>query len=92
MPSTSCSDAEVMRYLDNGRARTREEVEKLHRGRLEAARRVPGLGFWAGFVDDEFVGWWILQPPERADQWPGRRTGRARIPDPAPLLAQRLGE
>ncbi len=64
------SDPEVMRYLGIGRARTREEVERLHRGRLAVAARVPGLGFWAGFVDGEFVGWWILEPPERADQGP----------------------
>ena len=64
------SDPEVMRYLGNGRARTRAEVEVLHRRRLAAADRVPGLGFWAGFVDGDFVGWWILEPPERADQGP----------------------
>ncbi len=73
------SDPEVMRYLGNGRARTGEEVERLHRRRLAAARRVPGLGFWVGFVDDEFVGWWILEPPDRADQGPvegqAERTG-----------------
>ncbi|MEV4472091.1 GNAT family N-acetyltransferase [Nonomuraea sp. NPDC049504] len=63
------SDPEVMRYL-TGRARTREEVEAAHRLRLETAGRVPGLGFWAGFVAGEFVGWWILEPPERADQGP----------------------
>ncbi|MET8338009.1 GNAT family N-acetyltransferase [Streptosporangium canum] len=63
------SDSEVMRYL-TGRARTRAEVEAFHRQRLAVAGRVPGLGFWAGFVDGEFVGWWILQPPERADQGP----------------------
>ncbi|MFE3455794.1 GNAT family N-acetyltransferase [Nonomuraea sp. NPDC059194] len=62
------SDPEVMRYL--GRARTREEVEDYHRRRLAAAGRVAGLGFWAGFVDGEFVGWWILEPPARADQGP----------------------
>jgi RimJ/RimL family protein N-acetyltransferase len=64
------SDPEVMRYLGNGRARSREEVEILHRRRLAAAGRVPGLGFWAGFVGEEFVGWWILEPPERPDQGP----------------------
>lgn len=64
------ADPEVMRYLGSGRARAREEVEELHRGRLAIAGRVPGLGFWAGFVDREFVGWWILEPPERADQGP----------------------
>jgi RimJ/RimL family protein N-acetyltransferase len=64
------ADPEVMRYLGNGRARTREEVEALHVGRLATADRVPGLGFWAGFVGGEFVGWWILEPPTRADQGP----------------------
>lgn len=58
------SDPEVMRFLGAGRARTRSEVEDLHRHRLSAGQRVPGLGFWVGFVDDAFIGWWILEPPE----------------------------
>jgi RimJ/RimL family protein N-acetyltransferase len=63
------ADPEVMRYL-TGRASTRAEVEARHRERLAVAARVPGLGFWAGLVGDEFVGWWILEPPERPDQGP----------------------
>jgi RimJ/RimL family protein N-acetyltransferase len=63
------ADPEVMRYL-TGRARGREEVEVLHRERVAAAGRVAGFGFWAGFVDGQFVGWWILEPPTRADQGP----------------------
>jgi RimJ/RimL family protein N-acetyltransferase len=64
------SDPEVMRYLGNGQPRTRKEVEACHRRRLVVAGLVPGLGFWAGFVNGSFVGWWILEPPERADQGP----------------------
>jgi len=64
------ADPAVMRYLGNGQARTREQVQDIHRYRLAIATRAPGLGFWAGFVDTEFVGWWILEPPERADQGP----------------------
>jgi RimJ/RimL family protein N-acetyltransferase len=64
------SDPEVMRYLGDGRARTRDQVEAQHRQRIAAADLVPGLGFWVGFVAGEFVGWWILEPPERADQGP----------------------
>jgi RimJ/RimL family protein N-acetyltransferase len=64
------SDPAVMRYLGNGKARPREVVEALHRARLSAASRVPGLGFWAGTVGCTFVGWWILERPERADQGP----------------------
>lgn len=63
------ADPEVMRYI-TGRARDRAEVEALHRRRLAAAERVAGLGFWAGLVDGRFVGWWILEPPTRADQGP----------------------
>jgi len=66
------ADPEVMRYLGAGRARTRDEVEELHRHRLGAGQQVSGLGFWAGLVDGEFVGWWILEPPERVDEDPGR--------------------
>jgi RimJ/RimL family protein N-acetyltransferase len=61
------SDPEVMRYL-TGRALLPGEVEQAHRRRLAAADEVPGLGFWAGFADEEFVGWWILQPPHGPDQ------------------------
>jgi RimJ/RimL family protein N-acetyltransferase len=71
------SDPEVMRYLGNGKARTRSEVEQLHRERLAVATLVPGLGFWSGFVDGAFVGWWILEPPERLDVTP--REGQAEL-------------
>ncbi|GAA1000791.1 GNAT family N-acetyltransferase [Acrocarpospora macrocephala] len=64
------ADPEVMRYLGDGRPRTRETVELLHRQRLAVADYVPGLGFWAGFVEGTFVGWWILEPPQRPDQGP----------------------
>lgn len=63
------SDPEVMRFL-TGRARTRDEVIALHRERLAAGQRVPGLGFWTGFHGGQFVGWWILEPPTRPDQGP----------------------
>jgi RimJ/RimL family protein N-acetyltransferase len=62
------ADPEVMRFI--GPARTRAEVEAVHRERLAAAERVPGLGFWVGLVDGDFVGWWILEPPSRPDQGP----------------------
>jgi RimJ/RimL family protein N-acetyltransferase len=64
------SDPEVMRYLGHGTARSRAEVERYHRYRLAAANLVPGLGFWIGFEEDRFVGWWVLEPPARPDQGP----------------------
>ncbi|MEV6642028.1 GNAT family N-acetyltransferase [Amycolatopsis sp. NPDC051371] len=58
------SDPEVMRYL-TGRASTRAEVERAHLRRINTA---PGFGFWMGFADEEFIGWWILRPPHGPDQ------------------------
>src|SRR4029453_7813796 len=58
------SDPEVMRYL-GGRARTQAEVAASHARRIAAAQKVDGLGFWVGLVDDDFVGWWTLQPAHR---------------------------
>jgi RimJ/RimL family protein N-acetyltransferase len=61
------ADPEVMRYLD-GRGLDRGEVERAHQRRLAAAREIPGLGYWAGFDGEQFVGWWLLQPPHGPDQ------------------------
>lgn len=66
-----------MRYLGNGQARSPEQVEDFHRRRVASAALVPGLGFWAGFVKDDFVGWWLLEPPARDDQGPV--TGQAEL-------------
>jgi RimJ/RimL family protein N-acetyltransferase len=66
------ADPEVVRYIGNGMPRTRAQVEVLHRGRLDRAKPVPGLGFWAGFLrepgSDQFVGWWILETHQDASQ------------------------
>src|SRR4029453_14275452 len=35
---------------------------------MARAGKVDGLGFWVGLVDDEFVGWWTLQPAHGPDQ------------------------
>lgn len=61
------ADPEVMRHI-SGRAHSPEEVKQAHQRRIAAAVEVPGLGFWAGFAAGEFVGWWILQPPNGPDQ------------------------
>ncbi|WP_233195016.1 GNAT family N-acetyltransferase [Cryobacterium sp. M91] len=52
----------VMRYLGAGSPRDRSVVEKHHQERLDVAR--DGLGFWAGFLEAEFVGWWLLAPAD----------------------------
>jgi RimJ/RimL family protein N-acetyltransferase len=60
------SDATVMRHLI-GRGAVREEVAAEW-----AERRGPrtdeeqGLGYWAGFADGEFVGWWGLAATDEA--------------------------
>jgi RimJ/RimL family protein N-acetyltransferase len=58
------SDPEALRYL-YGQPRTSTQVEHSHRRRISAAQEVPDLGFWVGFVKDEFVGWWGLQQVQR---------------------------
>ncbi|TFD66071.1 N-acetyltransferase [Cryobacterium sp. Hb1] len=49
---------DVMRYLGTGEPRERLEVEEHHQERIDEARN--GLGFWAGFVGADSVGWWLL--------------------------------
>ncbi len=61
------SDPEVMRYLAS-RASTRAEAELAHHDRLAVADEVPGLGYWVGFADGEFLGWWCLRAPNGPDQ------------------------
>lgn len=54
------SDPEVLRYIF-GRALSRDEVVDTYlprRTRADADAR--GLGYWAGYADDEFLGWWCL--------------------------------
>lgn len=63
------SDPEVMRYL-TGDARTRDQVVAAHKLRMATADPVPGLGFWVGFVDGQFVGWWLLEAPGWVEQKP----------------------
>ena len=60
------ADPEVMRHLSPTGPRTREEVERLHPGRLAEATPGPG-GFWVGLVDGEPVGWWCLGVPDREE-------------------------
>lgn len=65
------ADADVMRFL-TGRPRTRAEVVALHPLRTDPQLDAAGLGYWAGFLcaTGEFVGWWLLVPPD--DPYKGR--------------------
>jgi RimJ/RimL family protein N-acetyltransferase len=60
------ADPEVMRLL--GPVRSPADVAVAHRRRLAAA--TAGTGYWAGLLEGEAVGWWLLTPPDRADQGP----------------------
>jgi len=61
------SDPEVLRHIF-GRALSRSEVVERwlpHRTRPEADAR--GLGYWVGFADDAFLGWWCLSLDDGVD-------------------------
>lgn len=55
-------DPAVMKYVGFGRPFTAEEATQSHTWLLDCAKSVAGLGTWAGFVEGDFVGWWILAP------------------------------
>ncbi len=55
------SDATVMKFIE-GRGHTKEEALEEHKRRLQGGTMVPGLGYWVGFTDGNFVGWWALSP------------------------------
>ncbi|OBT53568.1 hypothetical protein VE04_07160 [Pseudogymnoascus sp. 24MN13] len=57
-------DPDVMKYVLFGRALTLDESIETHKWLLNAATIVPGLGCWAGYVGDDFVGWWVLAPSQ----------------------------
>ncbi|WIY82217.1 GNAT family N-acetyltransferase [Propionimicrobium sp. PCR01-08-3] len=62
------TDPAVMRYL-LGRSRTAAESDEFWAPRCaEKIADAAGLGWWVGFVDDSFVGWWDLG---RSDSEPG---------------------
>ncbi|WP_229401996.1 GNAT family N-acetyltransferase [Micromonospora okii] len=76
------ADPEVLRHIF-GRARSRDEVVTSHAGRLAAAGKVDGLGYWMAFgtdggargsarpareEDGDFVGLLMLPPAHGPDQ------------------------
>lgn len=54
------SDPDVMRHL-LGRARTSAEIDEFWGPRcLDNVADATGLGWWVGFHDGDFLGWWDL--------------------------------
>lgn len=68
------SDPAVLKYIV-GRALTREEAAEEHKRRLNYAVRVPGLGVWAGYFEDEFVGTFTIGPQKVTDGEPDPKRG-----------------
>lgn len=66
------ADPEVMRYL-LGRARSAEEIDRFWGPRCaDTAADDLGLGWWVGFMDDEFLGWWDLGRSDSEPSAPAR--------------------
>ncbi|KAF4472712.1 GNAT family acetyltransferase [Fusarium albosuccineum] len=64
------SDAEVMKYIGYGKPLSASDSAIVHKLLLETATFGSGLGCWAGFAGDEFVGWWVLAPSQSSDTPP----------------------
>jgi RimJ/RimL family protein N-acetyltransferase len=52
------SDPEVMRFIRGRAATPVETADEWQRRRQLQSDPARGLGYWMGFTDDEFVGWW----------------------------------
>lgn len=61
------SDPKVLRYL-KPQPRTAQEIRENLLSQKTLAINSPGLGYWVGLFENEPVGWFLLQPPEREDQ------------------------
>ncbi len=63
------SDPDVMRYINGGRPTPRNDFQtELLPAFLDYYARFAGYGFWAAVEksSEQFVGWFHLRPPERA--------------------------
>ncbi|KAL7938008.1 hypothetical protein V8C35DRAFT_290560 [Trichoderma chlorosporum] len=56
------SDPQTMKYIHCGRPLTQQEAVQDLDDRLLASRLVPGLGYWAAYLGDAFIGWGALAP------------------------------
>lgn len=62
------SDPQVMMYVENGSPMDCEAATKDHELRLNTRNQIPGLGHWAGYLNEDFVGWWALSPSYRTTE------------------------
>jgi RimJ/RimL family protein N-acetyltransferase len=67
------ADPEVMRYL--GKPQSRDEVAANEMPRL-TREHFGNLGFWAAFVDGEFIGWFCAEPQGDDEVMIGYRIAR----------------
>jgi RimJ/RimL family protein N-acetyltransferase len=62
------ADPEVVKHVF-GRRLTREEVVRdWMPKRTSPAAHARGLGYWVGYADDRFVGWWLLGVDDEDDR------------------------
>lgn len=59
------SDPRAMSYVHNGKPFTPEVAKRDLASRLANCDPATGLGYWAGFQGDDFVGWWAISPGSR---------------------------
>ena len=73
------SNPEVMKHIGYGKPLDANDSAIVLKLLMETAAGDSGLGCWAGFHDDEFVGWWILAPAQSHDTPPQVIEGKAEI-------------
>ena len=58
------SNPDVMKYIFTGNPLTAEESTMVFDHLRSIPQSSDGLGCWVGYDGDEFVGWWVLAPPQ----------------------------
>ncbi|KAF4977097.1 hypothetical protein FZEAL_6330 [Fusarium zealandicum] len=70
------SDPKVMKYIGYGKPLDANDSAIVLKLLLETASMGPGLGCWAAFAGDNFIGWWVLAASQTDDTPPKTNTKR----------------
>ncbi|KAM5347543.1 hypothetical protein ACJ41O_007367 [Fusarium nematophilum] len=75
------SDPRVMKHIGYGKPLSASDSQMVHKLLLETASSGTGLGCWAAFAGDDFVGWWVLAPSQQPEGTAGQSDEAANASD-----------